>query len=140
MKYFLKKLLGHEIFRSMVSCATNFFFEKFVKPSGPPSFILNVRSLKAGEFFILRKRLECAPLRQPQLQGILFNRVYNHQKLFFTLSLSLYYIYLCTLQERQYCFLKNLKYQERKKLSFLVTFGLASFTNYFINCKSTRLH
>ena len=25
-KYFLKKLLGHEIFRSMVSWATNFFF------------------------------------------------------------------------------------------------------------------
>ena len=34
--YFPKKLLGHEIFRSMVSWATNLFFEKFVKPSGPP--------------------------------------------------------------------------------------------------------
>ena len=45
MKYFLKKLLGHEKFRSMVSWATKFFLEKFVKPSGPLSYILNVRSL-----------------------------------------------------------------------------------------------
>ena len=35
MKYFPKKLLGHEIFGSMVSWATDFFFEKFVKPSAP---------------------------------------------------------------------------------------------------------
>ena len=46
IKYFPKKLLGHEIFRYMVSWATNLFFEKFVKPSGPPSYILNVRFLK----------------------------------------------------------------------------------------------
>ena len=41
MKNFLKKLLSHEIFRSIVSWATN-FFEKFVKPSGPlpPTYIL----------------------------------------------------------------------------------------------------
>ena len=32
MKYFLKKLLGHQIFRSMVSWATN-MFETFVKRS-----------------------------------------------------------------------------------------------------------
>ena len=46
-KYFLKKLLGHEIFRSMVSWATNFFFffEKFIKLSDSPSYILNVRSV-----------------------------------------------------------------------------------------------
>ena len=48
MKCFLKKLLGHEIFRSMVSWARKFFFEKFVKPSGPSSFILNVRFLTVG--------------------------------------------------------------------------------------------
>ena len=35
MKYFPKTLLGHEIFRSMVSWATNFFLEKFVKTFGP---------------------------------------------------------------------------------------------------------
>ena len=51
MKYFLKKLLGHEIFRSLVSWATIFFLEKFVKISAPPpsppsSYILNVLSLK----------------------------------------------------------------------------------------------
>ena len=46
MKYFLKKLLGLEIFRSMVSWATNFFFEKSIKPSDPPCYILNVQSLK----------------------------------------------------------------------------------------------
>ena len=46
MKYFPKKLLGHEIFRSMVYWATDFFFlEKFVKPSSPTSHILSVRSL-----------------------------------------------------------------------------------------------
>ena len=40
MKYFLKKLLGHKTFRSVVSWATKDFFEKFVKPSGPPSTYL----------------------------------------------------------------------------------------------------
>ena len=45
MKYFLKKLLGQEIFRSMVSLGYEKFFEKFVTPSAPPSYILNVRSL-----------------------------------------------------------------------------------------------
>ena len=44
MKNFLKKLLGHEIFRSMVSWTTKFFGELF-KALGPPSYILNVRSL-----------------------------------------------------------------------------------------------
>ena len=41
MKYFLKKLLGHEIFKSVVSWATK-FFEKFVKPSGPspPTYLM----------------------------------------------------------------------------------------------------
>ena len=46
MKYFLKKLMGHEIFRSMGFLGTKFFLKKFIKPSGPPSYILNVRSLK----------------------------------------------------------------------------------------------
>ena len=36
IKYFPKKLLGHEIFRPMFSWAKNFFFEKFAKPFGPP--------------------------------------------------------------------------------------------------------
>ena len=57
MKYFLKKLLGHEIFRSMVSWAMEFFFEKFVKPSAPSSsppstYILNVRSLSLMKLFL----------------------------------------------------------------------------------------
>ena len=49
MKYFLKKLLDHEIFKLMVSWGMIFFFffEKLVKPSGSPSYTLNVRSLKA---------------------------------------------------------------------------------------------
>ena len=55
MKYFSKKLLGHKIFSSMVSCAANSFFEKFVQPSSPPSsppsYILNVSSLRATEAF-----------------------------------------------------------------------------------------
>ena len=42
MKHFLKKLQSHEIFRSMVSRAT-----KFLKPSSPPSDILNVCSNSA---------------------------------------------------------------------------------------------
>ena len=44
MEYFLKKLLGHEIFRSMVSWSMEFFW-KILKQSGPASYILNVRSL-----------------------------------------------------------------------------------------------
>ena len=37
-------------------------------------------------------------------------------------------------------FLTNLKYyQEIKKFSFLMMFRLASVTNYFINCKSTKM-
>ena len=43
MKYFLKKLPGHEIFRSMVSWAK--VFEKFVKPSCPPSYIRSLKEL-----------------------------------------------------------------------------------------------
>ena len=45
MKYFPKKLLEHEIFRSMVSWATKYFLKNLVKPSGPSSYVLNVRSL-----------------------------------------------------------------------------------------------
>ena len=54
MKYFLKKLLRHEIFRSMISWTTN-FLKMFVKSSSPPppppplcpsSYILNVIYLK----------------------------------------------------------------------------------------------
>ena len=33
MKYFLKKLLGHEVYDLL---GYENFFEKFVKPSGPP--------------------------------------------------------------------------------------------------------
>ena len=50
MKYFLQKLLGHEIVRSMVSWADEIFFGKFVKPSGPSSYIPNVRSLRKSDF------------------------------------------------------------------------------------------
>ena len=56
MKNFLKKVLGHEIFRSIVSWTTIFFFEKFVQPSGPPSYILNVHSLTQthwNSFFVI---------------------------------------------------------------------------------------
>ena len=45
MNYFWKKLLGHEIFSTMVSWAMN-VFETFVEPSGPLSYILNVRFVK----------------------------------------------------------------------------------------------
>ena len=43
MEYFLKKLLGHEIFRSM---GYEIFFEKFVKPSSPPPTYLRVWLLR----------------------------------------------------------------------------------------------
>ena len=45
-KIFYEQLLGHEIFRSMVSWGTDFFW-KICKPSTTPSYILNVRSLNA---------------------------------------------------------------------------------------------
>ena len=36
MKYFLKKLMGHEIYRSMVSWATKYFLKNLYNPSAPP--------------------------------------------------------------------------------------------------------
>ena len=36
MKYFSKKLLGHEIFRSMVSRASKFFLKNLYNPQVPP--------------------------------------------------------------------------------------------------------
>ena len=48
IKYFPKKLLGHKYF--VLCCAgVQIFFEKFVKPSGPTSYILNERSLKLSK-------------------------------------------------------------------------------------------
>ena len=49
MKYFLKKLLGHEKL-GLLSPGLRNFFEIFVKPSAPPPpYILNVRSLILDE-------------------------------------------------------------------------------------------
>ena len=45
MKYFLKKLLGHEILRSMIFWAIKFFLSKIVKSSGSHPYILHARSL-----------------------------------------------------------------------------------------------
>ena len=44
MKYFSKKLLKHEIFRSMVSWTMKFFFEKFENtppPAAPPTYLIH---------------------------------------------------------------------------------------------------
>ena len=55
MKYFLKKLLGHKIFRCMVSCATKFSLKKIFKTLCLPlSYILNVRSQNNLRFIILK--------------------------------------------------------------------------------------
>ena len=41
MKYFLKKLVGYEIFRSMVSWATNFFLKNLQNlPAPPPTYLM----------------------------------------------------------------------------------------------------
>ena len=47
MKYFRKKLLGHEVFRSMVSWATKLFLKNLKKtrqppppPSPPPTYLM----------------------------------------------------------------------------------------------------
>ena len=41
MKYFLKKLGGHEIFRSMVSWATKYFLKKMENPPAPfPTYLM----------------------------------------------------------------------------------------------------
>ena len=45
MTNFSKKLLSHKKITTMVCWVTNFFIEKFVKPSGSPSHILNLHSL-----------------------------------------------------------------------------------------------
>ena len=44
MEYFLKKLLAVK-YLGLWSPGLRIFFEKFVKPSGPTSYILNTRSL-----------------------------------------------------------------------------------------------
>ena len=54
MKYLLKKLLGNEIFGSMVSWATKCFFEKLAKsftgpPPHPSPYILNLRSVNQSD-------------------------------------------------------------------------------------------
>ena len=59
MKYFLKKLLGHEIFRSMVSWVTRFFLRNLQNPLPlPPSYILIVSSLSIISFEGLRTLLK----------------------------------------------------------------------------------
>ena len=40
MKYFLKKLLGHEIFRSMVSWGTKIFWKNLENPPPPPTYLI----------------------------------------------------------------------------------------------------
>ena len=43
MKYFLKKLMGHEIFRCMGFLGYEFFFEKIYKtlrPPFPPTYLM----------------------------------------------------------------------------------------------------
>ena len=41
MKYFLKKLLGHEIFRSMVSWGTKMFLKNLENPpASPPTYLM----------------------------------------------------------------------------------------------------
>ena len=54
MKYFLKKLLGHEKVKSRVSWATNFFW-KIYKTLRLPSYILNVQSIKQNFFWRIKK-------------------------------------------------------------------------------------
>ena len=55
MKYFSTKLLGHEIFISMISWATNFFW-KISKTLWPSSYILNIHflSVKLSDYSSLR--------------------------------------------------------------------------------------
>ena len=52
MKYFLKKILDHEIFMSMQGYDFFFFFfvENFAKRSGPPSYIFHICSLNGFEW------------------------------------------------------------------------------------------
>ena len=79
MKYFLKKLLGYEKFRSMVSWATKIFFEKFVKPSGHPFCILNVRSLKAA-FSLVKSVIsdfKCSMKRGTELNLQMLNNYFS---------------------------------------------------------------
>ena len=51
MKYFMKKLLGHEIFRSMVYWVTKYFLKNLWNYPAPPSYIFNVHSLKDVDGF-----------------------------------------------------------------------------------------
>ena len=59
--------------------------------------------------------------------------------LYIYIYIYIYYI-IYIIDSDNTIFLTNLKYyQEIKKLSFLMMFRLASVTNYFINCKSTKM-
>ena len=49
IKFFLKRLLGHEKFRSMVSWATEYFLKNLQNPPAPFSYILNVRFLTGSD-------------------------------------------------------------------------------------------
>ena len=66
-KYFLKKLLDHEIFRSMASWAM--IFLKFLNPSGPRSYILNVRSLSSFKMKSWMKILTLMTLQEKSNKG-----------------------------------------------------------------------
>ena len=58
MKDFQKILLGHEIFRSMISWTTIFFFEKFVKPSpAPPTYLMYTPLCQPGYKVIMHSPL-----------------------------------------------------------------------------------
>ena len=60
MHFVWQKLLGHEIFRSMVLWVT-FFFKKCEKPSGLFSYMLNVGPLNLSLFFYLINLLPIPP-------------------------------------------------------------------------------
>ena len=47
MKFFSKKLLDDEIFSSLVLWPTKYFLKNLQNPPPPPSYLLNVHSLKS---------------------------------------------------------------------------------------------
>ena len=75
MNYFQKKLLGYEIFRSMVSWARKRFLKTFKNPSSPtltpsPTYIINRLSLMQIYIILLSTALFSDKLKLAKVSSI----------------------------------------------------------------------
>ena len=79
MKYYLKKLLGHEKFRTMISWATNFFLKSLCNPPTP----------RPPPTYLMYAPLTIFVLNDPDLL-LLFRRRPFHLQLFYEKQIYIY--------------------------------------------------